>query len=256
MSSEVAIRVEALRTGFGDFIVHENVSFEVARGEVFAVLGGSGCGKTVLLKHRIGLYRPLAGKVSIFGADLTAAAGEARLAILKRFGVMYQLGALFGNMTLAENIRLPLEEYTDLPDEAMDLIAETKLRLVNLGGAGQRTPAEISGGMMKRAAIARAMALDPDIIFLDEPSGGLDPVTSAELDQLILRLARSLGITFVVITHELPSIFAIADRCIMLDKRVKGIIAEGRPAELRDHSPDPRVRRFFNREPEPEPALA
>jgi phospholipid/cholesterol/gamma-HCH transport system ATP-binding protein len=248
--AEIAIKVENLKTGFGDFIVHENVSFEIERGEVFAILGGSGCGKTVLLKHMIGLYQPLAGRVSIFGADITSAEGAARLAILKRFGVMYQLGALFGNMTLAENIRLPLEEYTELPDEAMDLIAETKLKLVNLDGAGQKAPSEISGGMMKRAAIARAMALDPDIIFLDEPSGGLDPVTSAEIDQLILRLSDSLGITFVVITHELPSIFSIADRCIMLDKRVKGIIAAGKPADLRDHSPDPRVRGFFNREAE------
>ena len=244
---DAVIRVENLKTGFGDFIVHENVSFEVRRGEVFAILGGSGCGKTVLLKHMIGLYRPLAGRVLIAGEDIAAAEGERRLAILRRLGVMYQLGALFGNMTLAENIRLPLEEYTDLPDEAMDLIAETKLRLVNLGGAGHLTPSEISGGMMKRAAIARALALDPEIVFLDEPAGGLDPITSAELDELVLRLSDSLGITFVVITHELPSIFAIADRCIMLDKRVRGIIAQGRPADLRDHSPDPRVRQFFIR---------
>ena len=184
---------------------------------MFAILGGSGCGKTVLLKNMIGLYTPLAGRALIAGRDIARATGAERLEILKRIGVMYQLGALFGSMTLAENIRLPLEEYTELPDEAMELVARMKLELVQLKGAEGLVPAEISGGMMKRAAIARAMALDPDIVFLDEPSGGLDPITSAELDQLILRLRDSLGITFVVITHELPSIFTIADRCIMLE---------------------------------------
>jgi phospholipid/cholesterol/gamma-HCH transport system ATP-binding protein len=253
-NDEAIIQVEGLRAGFGDFIVLDRVSFEVRRGEVFAILGGSGCGKTVLLKNIIGLYTPLAGRVLIGGEDVLQATGEARIAIIKRFGVMYQLGALFGSMTLAENVRLPLEEYTDLPDEAMDLIARMKLRLVQLQGAEDLTPAEISGGMMKRAAIARAMALDPDIVFLDEPSGGLDPITSAGLDQLILRLRASLGITFVVITHELPSIFTIADRCIMLDREARGIIAEGKPAELRDHSDSPRVRQFFNRQAESEAA--
>jgi phospholipid/cholesterol/gamma-HCH transport system ATP-binding protein len=254
--TEPIIRVEHLRTGFGDFVLHEDVSFEVARGEVFAILGGSGCGKTVLLKNMIGLYRPLAGRALVAGEDIARASGAARLAILQRIGVMYQLGALFGSMTLAENIRLPLEEYTALPDDAMELVARMKLELVQLQGAEGLTPAEISGGMMKRAAIARAMALDPDIVFLDEPSGGLDPITSAELDQLILRLRASLGITFVVITHELASIFTIADRCIMLDKAAKGIVAEGKPAALRDHSPDPRVRQFFNRQAEPEAVAA
>ena len=255
-AGEPIIKVANLRIGFGDFVLHENLSFEVRRGEIFAILGGSGSGKTVLLKNMIGLYTPLAGRALIAGQDITRATGEARIALIKRFGVMYQLGALFGNMTLTENIRLPLEEYTALPDEAMDLVARLKLRLVQLQGAEELTPAEISGGMMKRAAIARAMALDPDIVFLDEPSGGLDPITSAELDQLILRLRASLGITFVVITHELPSIFAIADRCIMLDKEAKGIIAEGEPAWLRDHSDHPRVRQFFNRRAEPEAAAA
>jgi phospholipid/cholesterol/gamma-HCH transport system ATP-binding protein len=253
---EPIIKVANLRIGFGDFVLHENLSFEVRRGEIFAILGGSGSGKTVLLKNMIGLYTPLAGRALIAGQDIARATGEARIALIKQFGVMYQLGALFGNMTLTENIRLPLEEYTELPDEAMDLVARLKLRLVQLQGAEALTPAEISGGMMKRAAIARAMALDPDIVFLDEPSGGLDPITSAGLDQLILRLRASLGITFVVITHELPSIFAIADRCIMLDKEAKGIIAEGEPAWLRDHSDHPRVRQFFNRRAEPEAAAA
>jgi phospholipid/cholesterol/gamma-HCH transport system ATP-binding protein len=247
---EPIIRVEGLRAGFSDYVVFDDVSFEVYRGEVFAILGGSGSGKSVLLKHMIGLYAPLAGRVLIGGADIANALGAERLALLKRIGVMYQLGALFGSMTLAENVRLPLEEYTDLPDEAMELIARMKLGLVSLDGAEQRTPAEISGGMMKRAAIARAMALDPDILFLDEPSGGLDPVTSAELDQLILRLRDSLGITFVVVTHELASIFTIADRCIMLDKRARGVIAAGTPVALRDTSGDARVRQFFRREAE------
>ena len=249
-SGDPIIQVEGLRAGFGDFTVLNDVSFEVRRGEVFAILGGSGSGKSVLLKHIIGLYTPRVGRVLIGGHDIARAEGEERLAILKRIGVMYQLGALFGSMTLVENVRLPLEEYTDLPDGAMDLIARMKLALVQLQGAENRAPAEISGGMMKRAAIARAMALDPDILFLDEPSGGLDPVTSAELDQLILRLRASLGITFVVVTHELPSIFTIADRCIMLDKRKQGIVAAGRPADLRDHSDNPRVRQFFNRQVE------
>jgi phospholipid/cholesterol/gamma-HCH transport system ATP-binding protein len=247
------IRVEGLRAGFGDYVVLDGVSFEVYPGEIFAILGGSGSGKSVLLKHVIGLYTPLAGRVLIGGVDIVNARGAERLALLKRIGVMYQLGALFGSMTLAENVRLPLEEYTDLPDEAMELIARMKLGLVSLEGAEQRMPAEISGGMMKRAAIARAMALDPDVLFLDEPSGGLDPVTSAELDQLILRLRDSLGITFVVVTHELASIFTIADRCIMLDKRTRGIIAAGIPAALRDASDNPRVHQFFHREAE-EPA--
>lgn len=246
-ADEAIIKVEGLRAGFGDLVVLDQVSFEVRRGEVFVILGGSGSGKSVLLKHLIGLYHPLAGRALVCGRDITRAEGEERLAILQRIGVMYQLGALFGSMTLAENLRLPLEEYTRLPDEAMDLIVRMKLKLVQLQGAENLTPAEISGGMMKRAAIARAMVLDPDILFLDEPSGGLDPVTSADLDQLILRLRASLGITFVVVTHELPSIFTIADRCIMLDKGRRGIVAEGRPADLRDHSEDPLVRRFFNR---------
>jgi phospholipid/cholesterol/gamma-HCH transport system ATP-binding protein len=248
--AEPIISVEHLRIGFGEVVLHEDVSFRVERGEVFAILGGSGSGKTVLMKNMIGLYTPLAGRALIGGEDIARATGAARLAILKRIGVMYQLGALFGSMTLAENIRLPLEEYTDLPDDAMELVARMKLELVQLQGAEGLTPAAISGGMMKRAAIARAMALDPDIVFLDEPSGGLDPITSAELDQLILRLRASLGITFVVITHELASIFNIADRCIMLDKAVKGIIAEGKPADLRDHSDNPKVRQFFNRRAE------
>jgi phospholipid/cholesterol/gamma-HCH transport system ATP-binding protein len=244
------IRVEDLTAKYGGNTVFDRISFEVGRGEIFVILGGSGCGKTTMLKHMIGLYKPFSGHIWIDGRDITTAEGEERQKILRRLGVMYQSGALFGSMTLRENVRLPLEEFTDLPEEAMDRIVSMKLGLVQLAGFENYMPAEISGGMKKRAAIARAMALDPDILFLDEPSAGLDPITSAELDATITRLSRALGVTFVIVTHELPSIYAIADRVIMLDKRTKKIIASGPPAELRDHSQDEWVRRFFRREVE------
>jgi phospholipid/cholesterol/gamma-HCH transport system ATP-binding protein len=245
------IRVEELTARYGDDTILENVSFEIEAGEVFAILGGSGSGKTTLLKHMIGLYAPASGRVIIDGADITHADAAELLAIRRKFGVMYQSGALFGSMTLLENVRLPIEEFTALPADARDQVAASKLKLVGLEGFEHYMPAEISGGMKKRAAIARAMALDPAVLFLDEPSAGLDPITSAELDDLILRLSRTLGITFVIVTHELASIYAIAGRIVMLDKRRRGIIASGSPAELRDHPADDWVRRFFNREAEP-----
>ena len=244
------IVVDDLTVGYDERVILEHVSFSVARGEVFVILGGSGSGKSTLLKHMIGLYPPLEGRVVIDGRDLTAAEGDERRDILKGIGVMYQSGALFGSMTLAENVRLPLEEYTALPAAAIDLVARMKLELVGLEQFPGHLPAEISGGMQKRAAIARAMALDPPILFLDEPSAGLDPITSAELDALILRLRRALGMTFVIVTHELPSIYAIADRVIMLDKRTRGISAVGDPRVLRDTTDDPWVRQFFHREPD------
>jgi phospholipid/cholesterol/gamma-HCH transport system ATP-binding protein len=248
MPAETVIRVEDVAAGFDGRAIFEGVTFEVRRGEVFVILGGSGCGKSTLLKTMIGLYAPMHGRIEILGEDMASLRGPARVALLKRIGVMWQSGALFGSETLAGNVEVPLQQHTALPAEARAMVAAAKLGLVGLGDAALRLPAEISGGMAKRAGIARAMALDPPILFLDEPSAGLDPITSAGLDALIRQLARDLGTTFVVVTHELQSILAIGDRCIMLDKEAKGMIAEGDPRKLRDESTHPTVRAFFRRE--------
>ena len=241
------VRVENLIAGYGETLIIDNISFEVDRGEVFVILGGSGSGKSTILKQMIGLYRPMSGKILINGQDIVSAEGKERLHILSEIGVMYQRGALFGSMTLLENARLPLEEFTDLPPAAMDLIAMMKLALVGLHGFEDQMPSQLSGGMQKRAAIARAMALDPQILFLDEPSSGLDPITSAEVDQLVLNVAHNLGITFIIVSHDLASTYTIADRVVILDTTTKGIAATGRPNELRDQSDNSWVRQFLNR---------
>ena len=245
---DAIIEVRNFTAKYGDNVIIDNISFQVYKGEIFVILGGSGCGKSTLLKHMIGLYKPARGNIMINGEDITQAEGKERIDILKEIGVAYQLGALFGSMTVLENVMLPLEEYTDLDEDARHLIGRMKLELVGLDGSEQKMPSELSGGMIKRAALARAMALDPEVLFLDEPSAGLDPITSAELDQLIIQLSRSLGVTFIVVTHELNSIYAIADRVIMLDKSTKNIIAEGKPEYLRDHSTIPVVQKFFRRQ--------
>lgn len=250
-AAPVVIEVRGVAVGYGETVIQQNLDFRVRRGEVFVILGGSGTGKSSVLKAMIGLIEPLAGEILFEGEDIVTAEGEDRRRLLKKFGVTYQSGALFGSMTVLENVRLPLDEFTDLEAGEKDLIAMAKLNQVSLLAAAGRMPSELSGGMRKRAAIARAMALDPGILFLDEPSAGLDPITSAGLDQTIRALSRGLGITFVVVTHELQSIYAIADRCVMLDALCKTIIAEGAPADLRDHSEDPYVRQFFLRQAEP-----
>jgi phospholipid/cholesterol/gamma-HCH transport system ATP-binding protein len=245
---ELVLDVEKLTAGYGERVVLEEITFQVRRGEIFAILGRSGSGKTTLLKCLIGLIQPQSGAVRIDGADFSRATGPERQSILRQFGVLYQSGALFGSMSVLDNVRLPLREFTDLPEAAQELVALTKLRLVGLAKAAQSWPAELSGGMQKRAAMARAMALDPRLLFLDEPSVGLDPVTSSDLDALIRHLAASFGMTFVIVTHELPSLFAIASRAIFISG--KRIVAEGSPSDLRERSQPEVVRRFFHREPE------
>lgn len=246
---DTAIRVENLVAQYDERVILDDVSLHVRRGERVVICGGSGCGKTTLLRHLIGLQTPARGHVWIEDDEISNADEEKMQRIRKKFGVSFQAGALFGSLSLGENVALPLEEYTDLPPEMIRLIVRMKLGMVHLGGFEDFMIAELSGGMKKRAALARAIALDPAILFFDEPSAGLDPITSVELDQLIVQVNRSLGTTIVVVSHELASIFTIADRVIMLDGGAKNVIAEGTPQALRDEHPDSRVHAFFNRQP-------
>lgn len=250
MNRQPIIQVKDLVARYGEETILEGVSFEVYEGEIFVILGGSGCGKSTLLKHLIGLIRPYRGQVLIDGEDITHADSQGYHRLLRKIGILYQGGALFGSMTLAENIALPVVEYTDLSSDLVSALVRMKLSLVQLEGYEDYLPSEISGGMKKRAGLARAMALNPKILFFDEPSAGLDPVTSAGLDRLILHLNKSLGTTMVIVTHELQSILTVAQRVIMLDKGTKGIVAEGDPVHLRETSRNPLVWRFFNRQPE------
>ncbi len=238
------ITLEHVDAGYPGKVILRDVSFEIAKGEIFILLGGSGCGKSTIMKHMIGLNPVLAGRLTLCGREWSAAT---RAELCGKIGVMYQSGALFGSMTCLENVMLPLEEFSSLGraerrDRARALLAD-----VELEDAADKLPSEISGGMRKRVAIARAMALGPEVVFLDEPSAGLDPITSASLDELILRLRGERGMTFVVVTHELPSIFKIADRAAMFDKAREGMIALGSPRELQSSCEDDFVRKFFNR---------
>lgn len=242
-----AIEASGLVCGYDATIVLDGVSFRVSRGEIFFIIGGSGCGKSTLLRHLVGLHVPKAGTVKFFGESFSFTDPRSRRGLLKTFGMLFQGGALWTSLTLRQNVSLPLEEYTRLSRREINEIATLKLAQVGLGGFEDYYPAEISGGMKKRAGLARALALDPAIVFFDEPSAGLDPVTSRKLDDLILQIRETFGTTIVVVSHELASIFSIADRVVMLDRMAKGIIAEGRPRDLALTTRDARVAEFLRR---------
>ena len=242
-----AIAVRDLDIGYGSFVVQHDLNFEVGRGKIFIVMGGSGCGKSTVLRVMIGLVPPLRGEVIFGGSSLWAADDDERVQLTRHFGVLYQSGALWSSMTLSENVGLPLGEFTSLTGPQIREVAALKLALVGLAGFEDFYPSQISGGMQKRAGLARAMALDPDILFLDEPSAGLDPISSRLLDDLILELRDSLACTVVVVTHELASIFAIGDDSVFLDAETRTMIARGNPKTLLAETADPKVRTFLTR---------
>jgi len=250
-SASSPVSVQGLTMGFGDFVLMRDLNFEVQRGDIFIIMGGSGCGKSTLLRHLIGLQEPKAGAVFYGETSFTAAEEAERTRLLRRTGVLFQSGALWSSMTLAENVAVALEEFTDLPPREIREIASLKLALVGLKGFEDYYPGEISGGMQKRAGLARAMALDPEVLYFDEPSAGLDPVSSRLLDQLILELRDSLGATIVAVTHELDSIFTIGTNGIFLDTETRTMVAQGNPRELRDHTTHPGVWRFLHRGEDP-----
>jgi len=245
---EPIVQVRNLRAAYDDTVILDNIDFDVHVGERLVILGGSGCGKSTLLKYLIGLLPVTQGSVLLFGEPLQTADEPTRHALLRNIGVLFQSGALLASMTVGENIGLLLKEYTRLPADYIDNLVRMKLAMVGLRGYENHLPSQLSGGMKKRAGLARALALNPAILFFDEPSAGLDPITSAELDNLIIRLNETLGTTMVIVTHELASIFAIGQRCIMLDRESKGIVASGSPLALQEQCDHPLVKRFFNRQ--------
>ena len=244
---EPHIRIRDLTMAFGDFVLMRDLNFEIARGDVFVIMGGSGCGKSTLLRHMLGLLEPASGSILYEGWNFTAADKEDRESFLRRTGVLFQSGALWSAMTLRENVALPLEQHTSLEPAEIDALVSLKLALVGLAGFEDYYPSEISGGMRKRAGLARAMALDPEILFFDEPSAGLDPLSARRLDELIVELSESLGTTIVLVTHELASIFSVATNSVFLDVNRRTMGAIGPPTWLRDHSSSDAVREFLNR---------
>jgi phospholipid/cholesterol/gamma-HCH transport system ATP-binding protein len=245
--SEAAIVVEDLDLGYGDFVIQRHLDFTVRRGEIFVIMGGSGCGKTTVMRSMVGLKAPARGRIVIDGISFWEAPPPVRERLARSFGIVYQSGALWSSMTLAENVALPLDEYTELSRAEIQDVVALKLALVGLAGFEDYYPSEISGGMRKRAGVARALALDPAFLFFDEPSAGLDPVTSSRLDDLILELRDSLGTTMVMVTHELPSIFTIADSAVYLDAETRTMLATGDPKALLRDPPDPKIRAFLTR---------